>query len=577
MNHLNKQSTDLTESGLRWLNISIGLSIIVALSLKLYLVFHIKIHRDEFFFLSHVHSYFLGSLESQFQNFHVHFFTWLPLISGNEIDQVIAARILMYLLLVGSCIFTYLIGRQYLNRSGALFGLLCYLSLSNLVVHGGSFRADSLCSFLFLFAVYQVIKTNRGRATNLAAGLALAIAMMISIKSAFYLVTIVAIMTAQFFSSSTRAGTPKNAAQIILSFSIAYALLYAEHYFSLDVRPALPAGEFIDKIYSKVIIAPHLFPGLGFFWDSLYRNTLIWIYLLIGTVWLTFIGRAVSKPDHRPILLSFLVPLASLVFYRNSFPYFYVFIISPAIVLSGIILHKVTSDFQEKGAPVFLVFAYIFSFPVFVTFLFHFAGNVTDQTGPQRRLLAAVHEVFPEPVPYIDGYSAISSFPKSGMFMSSWGMENYLAAGRPTFRDLLEKEHPVFLFANIPSLDLSLSRETQLTTLAFPLMEEDWKVLHTNFIHHWGILYVLGKQFEFDAVSDPKNFEILVPGDYTLESDGEVYINGVAYRPGATPYLGQGNHTIRPQRIPMTAKLRWGKNLLRPSTPPPSFPPFQGF
>ena len=577
MNRSNRQSADFTETGIHGLNFFLCLFIIIALALKFYLVFRLKIQGDEFFFLSHVHSYLRGSLGSQFQNFHVYFFTWLPLISKNEIDQVIAARILMYLLLVGSCIFTYLISSQYLNRSGALFGLLCYLSLSNLVVHGASFRADSLCSFLFLFAVYQVVKANRDRTACLAAGVALAIALMISIKSAFYLVAILAIMTAKLFVSGSRTVTLKGAPQLFLSFSIVYVLLYAGHYLSLDTSSTPQTGEFISSTYSKVIITKHLSPGLVFLWDSLYRNPLIWAYLLIGTFWLAFNGKAVLKPGHRPAMLSFLVLLISLVFYRNSFPYFYVFIISPAIVLCGVILHKVTSDFQEKGAPVFLVFASVFSIPVFMAFLFHFAGNVADQSGPQRQLLAAVHEVFPEPAPYIDGCSAISSFPKSGIFMSSWGMENYLAAGRPIFRDLLEKEHPTFIFANYPSLDLSLSREAQLTTLAFPLMNEDWEILKSNFIHHWGIVYVLGKQFEFDASLESKKFEILVPGDYTLEGEGEVHINGVVYQPGDTLFLDQGIHAILPQRVPMTASLRWGKNLFKPSTTPPLTLPFFGF
>lgn len=574
MNCLNGQSADFTESGIHRLNFFLCLFITVALALKLYLVFRLKIQWDEFFFLSHIHSYLRGSLGSQFQTFHVHFFTWLPLVSENEIDQVIAARILMYLLLVGSSVLTYLIGRQFLNRSGALFGLLCYLSLSNLIEHGASFRADSICPFFFLFAVYQVIKTNRNRTSRLAAGVALAVALMISIKSAFYLVTILAIMTAQFYSSGSRTRMLKSASQLFLSFSLAYVLLYAGHYLSLDIKPALPAGEFVDRVYSKVIMTTNLFPGLGTLLVSLYRNPLVWTYLLIGILWLTCIRESGLKPGLRSILLSFLTLLAPLVFYRNSYPYFFVFIISPAIVLCGVILHKVTSDFQDKGAPAFLVFAYVFSIPVFVTFLFHLAINVADQTGSQRRLLAAVHEVFPEPAPYIDGCSAISSFPKIGMFMSSWGMENYLAAGKPIFRDLLEKEHPAFIFANIPSLDLSLSRETQLTTLTFPLMEEDWDVLHSNFIHHWGILYVLGKQFELDAASESKIFEILVPGDYTLEGEGEVFINGVVYQPGNTLYLEQGNHTIRPRPGSLNAVLRWGRSLPRPSIPTPIFPLF---
>ena len=129
------QKTDLTRKGITRMELGMLVFIIIALVLKFCLIFLLKIGWDEFAFLSKVHTYIRGALTSHFQTFHVHFFTWLSWISDNEISQVIAARLVLYSLFFGACIYTYLIGRHFLNRCVALFGVLCYDYLSNIEVH----------------------------------------------------------------------------------------------------------------------------------------------------------------------------------------------------------------------------------------------------------------------------------------------------------------------------------------------------------------------------------------------------------------------------------------------------------
>ena len=137
------------------------LMIVTALVVKLRLVFTLKIGWDEFFFLAKVHSSLAGSLTDRLQTFYVHAFTWLPRVSGNEVSQVIAARLVMFALLLGSCILTYRLARYFFSRSAALFSVLCYVTFSNIVIHGASFRADSISSFMFLLALYALVVEGR--------------------------------------------------------------------------------------------------------------------------------------------------------------------------------------------------------------------------------------------------------------------------------------------------------------------------------------------------------------------------------------------------------------------------------
>jgi hypothetical protein len=192
-------------------------------------------------------------------------------------------------------------------------------------------------------------------------------------------------------------------------------------------------------------------------------------------------------------------------------------------------------------------------------------------------LIETVHKIFPYKSPYIDGCSAISSFPKHGLFMSTWGMENYLKANTPIMLDILKNKNPTFLFANIPSLDLSLSRENDFTAINYPLLEEDWETLKSNYVHHWSIIYVAGKQFDFSSGEKHRNFDILIEGSYTYEGEDTIVIDGALIEPYDIIKLERSIHTIEPQKTPSKATLRWGEHLYRPQKEPTSIPTFYGF
>jgi len=142
--------------------------------------------------------------------------------------------------------------------------------------------------------------------------------------------------------------------------------------------------------------------------------------------------------------------------------------------------------------------------------------------------------------------------------------------------NILTRRKPLFLLADVPHLDLSLPREEAFSATNYSLLEEELDVLKLNFIHHWGILYVPGKQFEFESKVKPQNFEILIPGTYTLEGEGAVSINGILYEPGDTIKLKKGSHTITTQYNSRKAALRWGEDLYKPANKPSSHPIFAG-
>lgn len=578
MGKTSSQIAAFTGKGIKLTEFSFLLLIASALFLKLQLIFQIAINQDEFLYLSKIHLYNQGNLTNQFQTFHVHFFSWLSSISENEVTQVIAARSALYLLFLGSCIYTYLVGRQYINRSGALFGVLCYISFSYVVVNGSSFRSDTISTFLFLLSVYHLIDTRRPIISSVIAGLAMALSLMVTIKAFVHLLTIGVILLCLLLLARNRGHGFKQLGSFIIALISGYFLFRSFHIATLLSTELGKPKQILSGAFSKVVIFDNLLPGWRFLELSIRQDSVIWILFLVGIIVAIrdLILRKGQNRDDNLVIFAFLIPLLSLIFYRNAFPYYYVFIMAPATIFCGVVVHKITEHFT-KPRRIFCVVLIVGLYSlVFINFLHYYVAFSSKRTIAQSELLEAVHKMFPEPVPYIDGCSMVSSFPTAGFFMSSWGMENYLGANKPIMKDILTQEKPLFLLADVPHLNLSLPWGKALSATNYSLSMEDWDILTSSFIQHWGIVYVPGKEFALKSKVKCQSFEILIPGTYTLEGEAVVSINGIAYEPGDTINLKKGSHIVSTQEDSGKAALRWGDHLYKPSNKPSSDPLFAG-
>jgi hypothetical protein len=129
--------------------------VIAALSVRLHVITHFNINWDEFGYLSHVHNYLRGSLEHKLQTFHVHFFTWLAQIGPNEVDQIVAARMVMLVLQLVTAVLLYRMARRWTSAPAALFAVAAYLSFSFVIRGGSSFRRDpiAVCAVRAAFSI----------------------------------------------------------------------------------------------------------------------------------------------------------------------------------------------------------------------------------------------------------------------------------------------------------------------------------------------------------------------------------------------------------------------------------------
>ena len=543
---------------------------------KLHLVFLQNVNWDEFLYLSYLYRPSFGLAAQPMMSFHMRLFSWLPAVGGGEMAQVTAARLVLWGLSLASAFLVLRISRRFFGRVASLFVMLCYLSMTQLLDHGVSFRRDPLCAFFFLLAVWWLLSEERPRRGAVLAGMVMAVSVLLTPKVAIHLLTL-GVLT--LVLQKCRASPRREFERSFLfgaSFGVSFLVLFLLHRWGLSTAPE-SSPSYLGGVAGDVLGLQHLGRGLNSLWYSYFANPLIWTALGLGVLIVLYrIWRptlSMSREDAL-LLLTFALPILSILAYRNTYPYFFVFILAPGVVLAGACFEGVSGLVGRRAPRLAWVLLTVLCLSVFSNAMAHYARNAHDQQVSQREHLELVHHLFPEPVPYLDRCSMVASYPKAGFFMSSWGMTRYQRSGQAVFSRIIREEEPRFVLGNVASLVLALAN-SNLPRL-YQLHPEDAKALRSNYVHHWGALYVAGKTFK-KVGEEPLRFEILIPGTYTVESEGGVLLDGVARRPGEALPLKKGWHTVKSSDSPQPLVLRWGDRLPLPRAAPTAQSLFKDF
>ncbi len=540
-------------------------------------IFRYDINWDEFYYLSLIYQFQDGALTRSFQTFHVHLFGWLAGLGADEMSQVRVARVVAFACHCGTLFFIFAIGRRFTDTLPALAAVAGYCAFSFVTDHAASFRTDPFATVLLMAALYISLVGQWSRIWFAGAGALIALAGLITIKSIFLAVMIGAVMLFEGVRSGTRGKAMVAIFLAAVSSLSTFAILYVWHS-SLLVSEAETAGRgMLSHSFQKTIVDTAFFPQWQLFVRAALENITILAAIIFGFA--LVLGRLITARGETRwaavVCASFLIPLLTLLFYRNAFPYYYPFVLAPAAILIAVAMQFVLSasfDAQRYGRVV-LIFLFFFA----VQFAQNVWRNQHRTAETQAATISAVHSMFEEPVNYIDRNSMIGSFPKQGLFMSSWGLENYHARGEPVMPDILADKQPKFVLANTSALDLEDKRTAHDLAGNGRLMPQDLEVLRANYIHHWGNIYVAGKRFPTLESDVPREFEILVEGTYTMEGTAPLSIDGRAVTPGDQIFLNQGPHIVEASGRVSGALLRWGAHLYKPDFPAPTAPIFFGF
>ena len=547
----------------------LGGLILLCFVLRLHLVFVYEINWDEFLNLSMVHDFLRGDLKEPLQTLFIQAFLWLPGVSVNEVDQIIAGRMIVYLMGAGTAGFIYLISRRYMGVPAALFAVLSYISFSFVIRQGMSFRTDPMATFLLMGALWAVICHSGRLLFAVLAGFLIALAGLVTIKSIFYVPVIGIILVTQIYYAEDRWRMFVFAAVAAFVSLVSFALLFLLHLNTLE-GPA-SALAFLDRTTGKTLGERDFSAAVHAFSNGLVYNPVFWVAATIGLVEsLKKIAEKRGSVQRDAIVTaSFAVILLSLFIYTESYVYYYSFLLAPVAVLCGIGFACRSGDMGGKAGFVAVIL-------LVIGFLIQYVDALGRSNHHQHEIIQVVHRAFPEPVPYIDRTSMISSYPKKSIFMSRWGMSDYYAKGDRIMRGILAKDQPPLLIANRQMLELDRLAQDEHGPGHFGFFREDRDILQTSYIRHWGPIFVAGKRFKFDKDAESKAFEILIAGDYQLDGNAAVVINGQRIAPGDVINLPQGRHRITGGEGGDYV-LRWGNNLYRPARKSSDQPLFTDF
>jgi hypothetical protein len=439
--------------------------------------------------------------------------------------------------------------------------------------HGEAFRADPIIAFLFLAAAALLLLRPSSRWSTAGAAVALAVSLLVSIKAVFYLPVIAAILLAPWAAGT--GGRPE--VRHLVTFAVVapatFAVLHLLHAGALPgggTGVAAAALSRAGEVGTKVLWTTPFIEALV---ESLQIDRAFWPLIVVGASLAAaeLLRGAPAVRGIAVVVLGMLLPVLSLLVYRNTFAYYYAVIIPPASLACGLVAARLETWLSRRSA-LGAMAVLLLAVPLVGPGVKAWSLLRADTIGGQRQLLAAVREIFPTPVAYIDRCSMVAAYPKAGPFMTTYVLSTYRERGEAIMPGLVRDRQPVFVLANVGGLDLGAEWEA-IGRLQHRLLREDFEFLRARYVHHWGPIFVAGANLEAVPGED-RAFELPVAGVYTLEAAGSVAVDGQPRVAGEVFPLAAGSHLVRSLDAPGRLTLRYGAHLPRPSGPPPSMPLF---
>lgn len=521
---------------------------------RLDLIMRHELNWDEFLNLSMVYSHARGELTEVLQTAFVHLLRWVPYVSPNEADQVITARLFMLLFVIVSSAAIFGITKAFSDRFGALVAVLAWNGFTFSMLHGSALRTDTMSATAMLCAIWIALVRRPTLASAVSIGALTGIGAALTIKVMFYVPTLGAQLLIRAIGTTDRA---RSLGFVLLSAAAGIGSFVAIVGLHSTTFPSVASPlAFVARTSGATMVSGDYSSLMHYLPASIIRNVGFWLFTVAGIVGA---GQLTRRPETRGQgleLLCFALPLMAFGIYRDVFPYFFPFILAPVAVLAGFGAMRAT--FLIRAAGIALLAASAVT--AYVQGQLH--GN-----AHQRLVLAVIHRLFPNPVPYIDHTSMVASYPKQGIFMSVWGMTDYRRQGRPIMKEILTGQQPKFILVTRQLLDVENIDPAASQRSRLGLFAKDVEVLRDSYVRYWGPIYLPGLRMHGRGVAS-----VNIAGPYRLEHGSSVELAGSRLKRGEVVRLGAGNY---PFRADEPALLRWA------APPPPSTPPpgrlFDGF
>ena len=397
------------------------------------------------------------------------------------------------------------------------------------------------------------------------AGLLSGLALALSLKAALWAPALAGVLAIGLWHARDRI---RSLAAGSVSFAASYAAILAVHS-RLIAAPAAPAPGFTEKQLSHMgnymLFGQGLLPKPEALSDAVFGNLPTAVLLAVGMMVLLQEMREPAKRTDAALLICLTLPMLSILFYANSFPYAYVYLMPGCALVAGKAFARYADGATGWRRAICLGFLAMAALPlVFLTWQLR-----TDQTAGDRQLLATVHQLFPKPVPYIDLSGLVASFPRPVTVITKLGLSDSRERGVPAFADYIRRDHPPLLIVNTTSLDVWTPGIQAKVDDGVQLQPADLAALGRTYAPFWGEIYLAGRRWKNIEAGATIAFRIAIPGYYTLLSNHPVIIDGTEHRPNSTIRLeADGEHRLSTLGKEEDLRILWGKNVRIPEADP---------
>lgn len=522
------------------------------LALQATLVMGRAINWDEFYHYSQVQKLAAGTLSEPLQTLYTQAFVWVTALPGSAIDHIILIRWFMLGCELVTLAAIVGIARRFASPGGAWCCALAYAGAGYVFQHATSFRFDGPATAMLMGAAWLMLRTPLRFIPIAAIGLLAGTATVLTIKSVLYAPVFAGIAWLRWRGDADPRGTLTRLVAIGLASGAAFAAVYWLHASSLagnanDQAKAI-LGNVGDKMFSL---------GPQPYWLHHLKGALIAPAATLLLLAFPFVLRREARPRAEKLaLIGLALPLTTLLFYHNTAPYYFVFMLAPVCAALAPTMDLALARFTEAKVALLLG-------------VLAFAVWGAERPGPlasQRALLAAAETMFPEHPAYFDSCGMLGTFPKANHFMTMIVTKMYLHGAYPGMAETLQHRPVPVVLANNAWLERALASDKPVAVL----LPQDQTALRESYVRHWGPFWVAGRD-----ISRSGEFLLRIPGAYRIEG-AALRLDGAERQPGEVVELARGMHQAE---LDKTAKVRlvWAKAGPPPRQAPPAKPWFTNF
>lgn len=496
-------------------------ALILVIACQGWLIFEKAINWDEFLHFGQIYELADGRLSGSLQSLHTRLFGWATLVSQDIVTQIQALRIAMLACAVLTSVCVVILARRLVNFETALLCGFAYLTAGFVFTNAYTYRPDPVAAVALMGALCLLAFGSLSWWRVVLSGMLVGLAGALTIKSIFYAPCFAAIVYLHWcLATGHRARALYRSVTTIAAAMLSFGLLVGLH------GAALPVVEGQERDLAGSV---HSF--LRFFEFEQVRFVFAEMALAplvtLGLILLFPVARILPY-NVKILLLGLCGPLLCIFFYRNTFPYFFTFLLPPICVA----IAPVLSMLVKRYGLVPIIALSLFG-PIFLL--------IQEPYGTlerQRATISEVQRLFPEPTPYLSYSSYMPSYPRqfpsliSGVALGRYWQEREGQIARD-----IEAGRIAFVIATGDALDMVYQNKGPAPMLP----ERDVAALRSNFLRYSDTIFIAGRKICPQAAE--QQIHIFRSGPYSADG-GDLVIDRKRVTDGNVISLTAGTHRV---------------------------------